>query len=244
MKEKKTTKIIIVVLVIIILILAVLVGLLATDTISFTKEANNNNHQTNTKEDEKENKQEAKLLTNDEAQEVIKKSYNKTIRDFFNVTTYCGEYATMSETESQYFPNKYGMSYGFNYVKSANFKSFKELDDYLKQYATQNLLNDNDRYNKTNNITSPETGEIVPTYVEKDGALYCNSWGKGGPGIGDYQENESRFEVSNVAKELITGKIYAVYYDQISNTKNTLTIEVEVIKENDKWLLNHYKQVD
>lgn len=240
-KNKKTT-IIITILVIIILILGILVGLLATDTISFTK-INNDTKKTNTKEeDKKDNKEdkeeENKLLTNDEAKEVIKKSYNKAISDFFDAITYCGNITNTTDEESQYFYNKYGNFF----IKSAQFKTFKELDNYLKQYATQKLLNENKRYKL--NSTNPETGEVIPSYVEKDGYLYCNTWNKGGPGIGEYQENESTFEVNNITEKSITGKIYAAYYDKFNNINNTLTIEVEVIKENDKWLLNHYKQID
>ena len=94
-------------------------------------------------------------------------------------------------------------------------------------------------YNKTITID----GNTVSSYYEQNGSLYCNGWNKGGNiYLEKYNENESSFEITNITVESFNAKINAVYYDHDNTTKTIKQINVSVIKQNDKWLLNSYEE--
>ena len=172
-----------------------------------------------------------KKLTKAEAEQILKELYNDAVRHIFNESvSYCGDYATGDNTTITLN--------GFSYSKSSTFKTFKELDNYLKNYMTESLLKSsgyNDSY--------VEDGVTIGSYYEKDGSLYCNGWNKGGNiELEHYLINESTFVATKINDNSFDGSINAVYSDFENNNKTTLKIKVSVVKQNDKWLLNSYKE--
>ena len=236
MKKDKSKNIIIVLLIVIIIILITLVVLFATDTITFNKKVDSNDQfedttSENTENESSNSKDTNTMLTNDEAIAILKNDYNDAVRHIFNeAVSYCGEVST--ETNSSLSLN------GFTYSKSASYNSFEELENYLKNYMTDTLLKSTN-YNKTITID----GNTVSSYYEQNGSLYCNGWNKGGNiYLEKYNENESSFEITNITVESFNAKINAVYYDHDNTTKTIKQINVSVIKQNDKWLLNSYEE--
>lgn len=217
MENEKKYKVTIVLLVIIILL--TLVIFFATDTISL-----------NSKEKDIQNDNNA-LITNNEGEDILKDLYNDATRELYNQTvSYCGEYASGDDTTLTID--------GFLYRKSATFNSFVELESYLKGFMTDSLISKSKLY-ESENIND----NYVTSYYEKDGNLYCNSWNKGGNlELEYYFIDESTFTVSNIKKDSFDGIINAVYSDFNNINKTIKSIKVSVVKQNNKWLLNSYKE--
>ncbi len=227
MKGDNRKNIIIGLLLGIIIILIALIVLLATGTISFKSNDVDNNE---TNENVTDNHQTI-IINSSAAEAILKNLYNDAVRHIYNQgVSYCGEYATGDNTTLSLN--------GFSYMKSATFNSFSELEKYLKGYMTETLLASSN-YNKT--IESE--GTTIKSYYETDGSLYCNNWNKGGNmDLTNYLINESSFEVSNITENSFDGTIRAVYSDVNNNDKTTKTIKVSVVKQNNIWLLNTYKE--
>ena len=86
-------------------------------------------------------------------------------------------------------------------------------------------------------------GKTIYSYYEKNGNLYCNSWGKGSNlGLSNYLVDESNFYISNITENMFDGLIYAVYSDANNSNKTTKIIKVSVVKQNNNWLLNTYEE--
>lgn len=219
MEERKSSKVLIVVLSVIIVILSALVILLGTGVISFKKDSktitnNSNNTNTNKKEFTKEN-----------AESKLKELYSDAVRGIFNEkVAFCGSYDNESVEVN-----------GYSYKKSSTFKSFDELDKYVKKYMTEDLLATTD-YNKK--VTLDTT---ITSYYEKDGSLYCNNWNKGGNlELAKFLTDESTYTVSNLTEDSFDGTISAVYSNDSNTVKTTKNIKVSVIKQNNNWLINSY----
>ena len=228
MNKENSKNIIIVLLLVIIIILSALVVLFATDTIIFNTEKELNDKEIIETSDVN------KLLTNDEALNILKNGYNDVVRHIFNESvSYCGDYASGE--------NSHINLNGFVYNKSASFNSFEELDNHVKKYLTEDLLSTT-RYNSS--IDYIDNGATINSYYEKDGSLYCNGWNKGSNMVlDDYSENESNFVVNDIKENSFTGTIDAVYYD-IDNKNTTLRINVIFVKQNDNWLMDKYEEIN
>lgn len=226
-KERNNNKVIIILLVIIIVVLSILVVLLATGNNLFKSISSAND---TTSPNTLENNQ-TTMINSSEAEIILKNLYNDAVRHIFNQgVSYCGEYADGNDGSLELN--------GFFYTKSATFKSFEELDNYVKKYMTDSLL-ESSRYNHSTTIGE----KTINSYYEKDGSLYCNGWGKGGNlGLEYYLADESIFTISNIKEKSYDGEIKAVYYDTGQENKTTLTIKVTVVKQNDIWLLNTYEE--
>lgn len=245
MKEEKGKNIIIILLLVIVIMLVALCVLFATGTISFNSKTMNNdissssnNNMSNTENDNTVDTVEtATKLTNGEAISIVKKLYNADVRYIYNqMITYCGE---MESGEGAYLSID-----DFNYTKSKSFKNLKELENHLKTYMTESLLKSSN-YNRS--VTS--NGKEVTSYIEKDGALYCNGWNKGSNmELAYYVEDETTFEISNITEDSFDAKIDAVYYDvsyeenKSASAKTIKNISVTVVRQNGNWLLDKYSE--
>ena len=245
--QKDNNGIIIVLLTIIIIILIALCILFATGTISLKSKTVNNDTSNsgnsgteiinNGNNDSATNNIETTILTNAEAAEIVKNLYNDAVRYIYNqATAYCGEGSNGSDG--------YITIDGFGYAKSANFSNLEELEDYLKKYMTKELLSSTN-YKKSVTIN----GKTITSYIERDGALYCNGWNKGGNmGLYYYDEDNTTYEINNITSTSFNAKIDAVYYDYSyvedrNNSVRTLKeINVTVIKKNGNWLLDKYEE--
>lgn len=235
MKKKDNSKnIIIALLAIIIIILATLVVLFATNTISFntSKETNNTTDSTNQNNQAEDSKQNETLLTNYEAELILKNIYNDTVRDIFNQgLSYCGETDGSINLD------------GFTYAKSVTFKTFEELDNHVKKYLTESLLSTTG-YNNSTTINE----KTINSYIERDGNLYCNTNGKGGNvQLAYYSDWETNFEIVKIEENSFDATINAVYYGAApggpdKEKRTTLKINTTIIKQNDNWLMNTYEE--
>ena len=242
MEKEKNNKGLIIVLSILVVLLAVLCVLFATGTISFnfkTSDYSTNNTENNvTQNNITQNNIENTTLTNSDAISIIKKLYSKDVRELYNeAVAYCGERETGEGSHLSID--------GFGYTKSKSFKNLKELEEHLKTYMTESLLSSSN-YNKS--VTLNEKN--ITSYVEKNGALYCNDWNKGSNmELAYYIENESSFEVNNISETSFEASINAVYYDvdyetnKSASARTVKKIKVTVIKENNSWLLDKYSEL-
>lgn len=230
--KDKSKNVVIFLLILIILILGILVFLFATGTLTFNSQANSSDSLEGNTYNGEENLVEQKLTT-EEAISILKSDYNDAVRHILNETvSYCGEYATGDNTSLTLN--------GFLYEKSSIYHSFEELDNDLKNYVTEELLKSLDSYNKE---VDDGNGNTIGSYYEKNGNLYCNTWNKGGNlNLEYYNEEESIFEILSIEENLFNAKINAVYYDTTKTTKTIKNIEVSVIKNGDKWLVNSYQE--
>lgn len=229
MKYDKNKNIIIGLLLVIVIILFALVILFATGTISFNSNViNTNDVQKNNDNVNNELNIQKNMLTESEAIAILKNNYNDVVRHIFNeAVAFCGT------TDGTLNLN------GFLYRKSTLFNNFTELESYLKKYMTDNLLSISN-YNKSTVLNGVE----VSTYYEKDGSLYCNTWNKGGNmSLVYYEESQSNFKIIDVEDGFFTATIDAVYYDDAREIKTTKKINVSVVKNDDVWLIDSYKEV-
>lgn len=217
MEERKSSKALIVVLSVIIVLLSTLVILLGTGVISFKKSSTNTTKNTDVVKKEE--------FTKENAESKLKELYGDAVRGIFNEkVAFCGSYDNESVEVN-----------GYSYKKSSTFKSFDELDKYVKKYMTEDLLATTD-YNKK--VTLDTT---ITSYYGKDGSLYCNNWNKGGnPELAKFLSDESTYTVSNLTEDSFDGTISAVYSNDANTVKTTKNIKVSVIKQNNNWLINSY----
>ena len=97
------------------------------------------------------------------------------------------------------------------------------------------------RFNHTYNMDGVE----ISSYIEKDGNLYCNFWNKGGNMLlVYYSEAEKSFEITNIEDDSFDAIINAVYHSVDKNYRTVLKIKVSVIKQNDKWVLDTYEELN
>lgn len=230
MKSKKSKNTIIILLIIIIVILATLVVLLATDKLTFNNDEKDQINDIDDSQNENNTNDDNGKLTENEAITILKTNYNDDVRYIFNeAITYCGE----TEDGSNLTLN------GFTYLKSSSYNSLEELENFLKNYMTDTLLKSTN-YNRTIVVND----NTVSSYYEQDGSLYCNGWNKGGNlDLINYNEEESTFTITNITLESFDATIDAVYYSA-DNSKTVKKINVSVIKQNNKWLLNSYDEVN
>ena len=175
--SKKSNRIVLyIVIAVIIMMIGIWVGYLLHDNVKNQKE--NNDVKQNIIENGVE------WTTNNSHSEILKNLYSDAVRHIFNESvSYCGD----TDNDSLELN-------GFSYSKSSSFKSFKELDDYVKSFMTESLLK-----KAGYNDTDIDDGIVIPSYYEKDGSLYCNGWNKGGNiELANYLIDESTFYVSNI----------------------------------------------
>lgn len=229
MEQKNNSKVVIVLLSIIIVILLTLVVLLGTGIIDFKKDITEDNSSKKVSTSTKVNigkKETKKEFTEEDAESKLKELYSDAVRGIFNEkVAFCGTYESNSINLN-----------GFTYKKSSSFKSFDELDAYVKKYMTEELLSTTD-YNKKVDLD----GTTITSYYEKDGSLYCNNWNKGGNiDLANYLVNESTFTISNLTDTSFDGVIKAVYSNDTNTNKTTKNIKISVIMKNNNWLINSY----
>ena len=179
----------------------------------------------------KEINNETEKLNEWEAILILKANYNDAVRHIFNEgVSYCG----LTDAGTNLYLN------GFSYYKSVTYNTFEELREYLKQYMSDELLATS-RFNHTYNMDGVE----ISSYIEKDGNLYCNFWNKGGNMLlVYYSEAETSFEITNIEDDSFDAIINAVYHSVDKNYRTVLKIKVSVIKQNDKWVLDTYEELN
>ena len=191
--------------------------LFATKTISFSSKTDSNNVNKKTVSNN--------ILTKDEAVAILKEKYNVSRKVFdLGMISYCGEYATGDNSSKNINDTLY--------MKSATYSSFEELSNYLKNYMTEELLNSTKNYNDS----------VSKSYYEENGNLYCNTRNKGSDvTYSIFIDDESKYTINEINEKEIKATIQAVYFDNSETSKNTRIIDVSMIKNSDKWLINSYE---
>lgn len=179
----------------------------------------------------KEINNETEKLNEWEAILILKANYNDAVRHIFNEgVSYCG----LTDFGTNLSLN------GFSYSKSVTYNTFEELREYLKQYMSDELLVTS-RFDYTYDMD----GVVISSYIEKDGNLYCNGWNKGSNLLlVHYSEVETNFKITNIEDDSFDAIINAVYHSVDKNYRTVLKIKVSVIKQNDKWVLDTYEQLN
>lgn len=144
-----------------------------------------------------------------ELQEKVKFTYG-----YFDNIPYCGD-GTQSELPME--------NSGLNYYVSKEFKSYQEMFDYLKTYMTEDIINSNFSIKKEN-------------YLEKDGKLYCENFGKGS---NIFQPKHFNIQVNKMSKNEINSVVAVELYGY--EDKDYQNYDVEFTKSNDNWIISSYK---
>ena len=223
MEKKNNNGVLIGLLIGIIVMLLVFVCLFATNTISFnSKNTNDKTKGTNKEVNEKNN-----TLTGDEAVKLIKTKLNFVVEYFDTLQVPCGDDAEID--------NSVPFKNGNPYYKSKQFSSYNELNEYLLQYMSQDIISQHKFYKKE-------------YYLEKDGSLYCLMSGKGSGDPRVYVPEKTKYLVNNISTNSIDFTI-TVYYEAPSNISNngwgenySKTYNVVLTKFNDNWQITKYEE--
>ena len=110
-----------------------------------------------------------------------------------------------------------------SYSASKTYKTIEEIDTYLASFLSSDFI--------TANIDKTK-------YLEKEEKLYCNIPQRG---TLIYDEEGSTYTITDLTTESIaaTGTIS---YTKEGGETETYPVELSLIKENDSWLLNSYKE--
>ena len=208
MEQEKNNKGVIVLLIVLVVILAVLCVLFATGTISFKSDANSNESSeiqgTNT------------VLTETEAQSILKEVIPKCFEYVHSLSPYCGKRDT-----NDYLSNE-------NYIRweASEFSNKSELVNYLKTFLSEDVINTYSREGKY----------VYDMYREENGKLYCLNSNKD-CGL-TYNSASTSYEVNNITENLIsvTGKIG---YDTCGGSEY-YSVDIELSKNNDTWIVTKY----
>lgn len=217
MENQNNNKGVIVLLVVIIVILAVLCVLFATGTINLKSSTTNNNQQTS-----ENNSQNDEVISNEEAVTISKNIMDKYFSEvfYYHKAPYCGT-GTYDFNEGESLPY-YTAENGNSYLPSKEYKNKSEIIEYFKSYLSdefiKKIVNDRD-------------------YIEKDDKLYCLVPNKGSL---SYVKENSTYEVSDITENKIIGKGKIAY--DATGAELTLTAEFTLIKENNNWVLDNYKE--
>ena len=137
MKNKST----IILVIILVIILASLSILFATGILNFSNKTDNDSNLNNNNSN---NEQNTNILSENEAIEIGKKLYDKTteIYSVWVLFPYCG-YDITSDTIDLNIENLGNYDNGNSEYYESEFTSLDELRDYLKNYLSEDIINDN-----------------------------------------------------------------------------------------------------
>ena len=222
MEKKNNSGLLVGILIGIIIMLLVIIVLFVTGTISFAKTTNNNEQTSENNQVNIEN-----TLSEVEALKIVKTKFDFTIDFFDRLAVPCGE----NEEIDNSIPYKNGNPY----YKSKQFHSYDELNQYLLQYMSSEVLLQKDFYKKE-------------YYFEKDGNLYCLSLGKGSGDPRVYVNDKTEYQIDTITTDLIACTVKA-YYETPSNMPNGdwgenyfKTFKITLVLNNNNWQITKYEE--
>ena len=217
MENQNNNRGVITLLIVFIVILAVLCVLFATGTISLKSSTTNNNQQAS-----ENNSQNDEVISNEEAVIISKNIMDKYFNEvfYYHKAPYCGT-GTFDFNEGEPLPY-YTAENGNSYLPSKEYKTKSEIIEYFKSYLSDELIEKivNDR-----------------DYIEKDDKLYCLVPNKGSLA---YIKEKSIYEVSDITENKIIGKGIIAY--GATGSELTLKADFTLIRENNNWILDNYKE--
>lgn len=164
-------------------------------------------------------------LTNTDAQEILKNKFQLAEKFWNETNTYCGPDGSDYENTIAAVNDSNN-----SYYKSNSFNSISELEEYLLQEMTKEVLQSNNNYNKEN-------------YLEQNDTLYCRYLGKAG--IYNLNEVKTTYEITNITQNQIIGIVNAYYKvvpdersDDIEIKNNK--VNITLTKNNDIWQISFY----
>ena len=229
MKNKST----IILVIILVIILASLSILFATGILNFSNKTDNDSNLNNNNSN---NEQNTNILSENEAIEIGKKLYDKTteIYSVWVLFPYCG-YDITSDTIDLNIENLGNYDNGNSEYYESEFTSLDELRDYLKNYLSEDIINDNvkesyqlngETYYKyvtdTSLLSSTDPHYSYVDYVLKDNKLYCrHQSGKGW--LNTKYLDEYSLNVSNIDENKITFTVTSTYItdDTLQNSETS-----------------------
>ena len=217
MKNNTNKNTIIALLIVIIIILIALVIILATCTINFnSKTTENTNQQLNDKIDESDQN-----LTESEGSDILKIKFDFVEEYLSTFQNPCGKDSTIDDN----IPKQNGMPY----YRSSEFHSFEELNKYLLQYMSENIIALKSNYKKEN-------------YLEKDGNLYCIELA-GGQMV-SYIPEKTEYVINQMNNNSINATVTAYIesgLDDMTDYNVKRVINVTLTKNNENWQITKFE---
>lgn len=269
MKNNSTT----ILLVILTIILGCLCVLFATGVITFnyTSNDNNNNNNNNLNNNNSNNEQINTTLSENEAINIGKQLYDKAteIYSVWVLFPYCG-YDVTSDTADLKIEQLGNSANGNSEYYESEFASLDELKNYLKNYLSEDIINDKvkesyqlngETYYKyvtdTSLLSSTDSHYSYIDYVLKDNKLYCRlQSGKGW--LNTKYLDEYSLKVSNIDESKITFTVTSTYIndDTLQNSETSCNnqnptnctdkdkeykdSEFVIEKVNDNWIVTSF----
>ena len=169
MEKKNNNGLLVGLLLGLVIALVVVIGLFATETISFTKTTADNKKTSENNKTEQE-----KVLSEQEALKIGKELYDKATKVYekWKLLPYCGEYTSNDKTVTF---NSGSMMY------ESKFKDLEELKKYLATFLSNEIINSYIKEEAVTDLSILDTpGKEYTNYAIKDGKLYCRlNSGKG-----------------------------------------------------------------
>ena len=111
-----------------------------------------------------------------------------------------------------------------NYTNTQTYNTIKEIKDDYNKYLSEKYIEEN----------------IIKNFKEKDNKLYCLS-----KQSSDLKYNQNSFKITNINKTEKEIKVEGTFETEENelNPKETFNVQVELIKENDNWVINEYKEI-
>ena len=219
MIKNKRKNIIIIVLMSVIICILLILYMFFPFNITNNKQNNLNDNDRNNKTKDVIQKDKSNILSENEALTILKEKVDFTEKYFTDSQLPCGENAEIDDS----IPQKDGM---YPYYVSKTYSSFDELNNYLLQYMSQDIININKLYNKDN-------------YIEQNGKLYCLMLQRGN--IGSYRKEKTDYKIEEITQNSIDANIISyVEDDQLPEYNVKRSINVTLTKNNNNWQITKY----
>ena len=198
----------------------IIIGIFIVLCIFYTFNIINNNKQNNTVQENHNLKNVSNnTLSKSDAITILKTKVDFAEEYFTNPQLPCGENAEIDDS----IPKKNNMD---TYYLSKTYSSFDELNNYLLQYMSQNVINLNILYNKDN-------------YIEQNGKLYCLMLQRGN--IGNYKDEKTDYKIEDITENSIHANIVSyIEDDQLPEYNVKRYISVVLTKNENNWQITKY----
>ncbi len=245
--EKKNNETLVGIIIGMIITLTVAGCLYSANILNIKTSTIEDNQKTNTTEENKtvDNANEEINKATDASIETIAKTIGekmyKNLYSFQTSWIFCGENMKWNNKEDYIQNPKFEYEYHL-YDVSQDFKSIKELNDYLKTYLTDDMIKK--YYQKDSGIYEYKDGKYVnEIYLEKDGKLYCKNPNKD-HGYVDYDKDNSTYNViTSTDNSAVVSATIGFKEKGDETTINADKLQYEIIKENNKWLIKSFLDI-